>query len=366
MGEPLRVGVVGCGTISGQYFDLAAATDAIDIVAVADVDPGRARAAAERTGARAVALDDVYGRADVEWILDLTTPAHHETVALAAIAGGASVYNEKPFCATVEAARRVRDAASAAGVGLGSAPDTVLGTGIQTSRAVVDSGGIGRPVFATATMVGPGHELWHPDPAFYYAPGGGPLLDMGPYYLTSLVTLLGPIASVYGAGRRTRLERVVATGPKAGERFPVQVDSHVTAICEHASGALSTLIMTFDGAASRAAHIEVHGEEGTLLVPDPNCFDGDVQVHAVGGEWRPVPPSAGYVGAGRGIGLVDVARGPDRLSGRANADVGFHVLDVMESILRSAETGRREPVSSTCVVPPPVPLTDDWRSVSAD
>jgi predicted dehydrogenase len=357
VGEPLKIGVVGCGTISGQYLETLTAARETAVVAVADLEPALAERASAASGAPAVGVDEIYGLNDIEWILDLTTPASHEDVSLAAINKGRSVYNEKPLCATVPAARRVLHAAEAAGVVIGSAPDTVLGTGTQTARATLESGAIGRPVFATATMAVAGHELWHPAPDFYYAPGGGPLLDMGPYYLTALVTLLGPVTAVYGAGSRTRSKRTINAGPRAGEQIDVMVDSHVTAICEHASGVLTTLIMSFDAAASRAMPIEVHGEEGSMLVPDPNVFDGVVQVHTTGKEWETVRPSAGYVGGGRGLGLIDVARSADRRTGRANAEIGFHVLDVMSSILRSAQDGDRHVVMSTCSIPAAVPLT---------
>ena len=358
MGEPLRVGIVGCGTISTQYLATLTATDDVTVVAVTDLDAARAEAVAQRYGTRAVGISEIYALDDVEWILNLTTPARHEEVALAAIASGRSVYTEKPLCSSLVAAERVATAGRDAGVALGVAPDTVLGTGVQTARSVLDAGTLGRPVFATATMATAGHELWHPAPDFYYAPGGGPLLDMGPYYLSALVTLLGPVAAVYGAGSRTRDDRTIASGPRAGERIGVTVDSHVTAILEHDSGALSTIVMSFDAPASTAPRIEIHGEAGSMVVPDPNRFDGDVLVHAVGGTWQPVAPSAGYIGAGRGCGLIDVARSHDRRTGRATAELGLHVLDTMETVLRSATEHARLEVASTCRVPPAVPLTD--------
>lgn len=357
MGEPLRVGVVGCGNISDQYLTTLRSAPDVDVVAVTDRDPDRAARAAQTYGVRAVGATEIYGLDEVEWILNLTTPAVHEEVALTAVEQGLSVYTEKPLCATVASARRVLQAATMARVALGCAPDTVLGTGVQTARIGLERGAIGRPISATATMASPGHELWHPAPDFYYASGGGPLLDMGPYYLSALVTLLGPIVAVYGAGSRTRDERVIASGPRAGERIPVTIDSHVTAILEHASGVLSTLVMSFDAPATRASNIEVHGEGGSMLVPDPNQFAGDVLVHPVGGEWAVAAPSAGYSGAGRGCGLVDIARSTVRRTGRASAELGFHVLDTMETVLRSAAQRQRLKVTSTCAISSAVPLS---------
>lgn len=358
MGEPLRVGVVGCGVISHAYLTTAAGTPDLEVVAVADLDRARAEETARRHDVPVLDLPDLLADDRVEWVLDLTTPAAHEEVALAAIAHGRSVYNEKPLCATVEQARRVLDAAAHAGVAVGGAPDTVLGTGVQTARAAVEAGAIGRPVAATATMASGGHEAWHPHPDFYYAPGGGPLLDMGPYYLTALVHLLGPVTAVQGVATRPRSHRTIAQGPRAGERVPVDVATHVTALVEHASGAVTTLLMSFDAPASLARPLEVHGEDGSLLVPDPNRFDGDVQVHARGDAWRTLPVTAGYAGAGRGAGLVDAARSADRRTTRASADVALHVLDTMQTVLRAADAGARLEVASTCDVPPLVPLTD--------
>ncbi len=355
MGEPLRVGVVGCGVISDAYLTTAARTPDLDVVAVADLDRTRADTVADRHGLRAVDLGDLYALDGLEWVLDLTTPAAHEAVALDAVTHGLSVYNEKPLCATVEQARHVVRVAGAAGVSVGGAPDTVLGAGVQTARAAIEAGAIGRPVAASATMACGGHEAWHPHPDFYYAPGGGPLLDMGPYYLTALVHLLGPVAAVQGVATRARGHRTVGRGPRAGEQVPVHVATHVTALVEHTGGATTTLVMSFDAPASLARPIEVHGEDASMLVPDPNGFDGDVQVHARSDSWRTLPPSAGYLDGARGAGLVDAARSADRRTTRASSDVALHVLDTMETILRAADAGTRLVVASTCDVPPLVP-----------
>ncbi|GAA1985243.1 Gfo/Idh/MocA family oxidoreductase [Isoptericola halotolerans] len=357
MGDPLRIGVVGCGVISSTYLETAGRVPDLEVVAVADADPARARRAAETHGVRAASLDDLWADDEIEWVLDLTTPGAHAEVALTALENGFSVYNEKPLCATTAEARQVLEAAAEAGLAVGSAPDTVLGTGIQTARAAVEAGAIGRPVSATATMACAGHELWHPQPDFYYAPGGGPLFDMGPYYLTALVHLLGPVESVQAVARRPREVRTIASGPRAGEQVPVAVATHVTALAEHASGAVSTLVMSFDAPATRAMPIEVHGDEGSMVVPDPNTFDGAAEVRGTSGDWARLPDGAGYRGAARGFGLVDVSRSADRRTGRASAEVALHVLDVMESVIRAADEQRRVPVSSTCVVPPLVPLT---------
>jgi predicted dehydrogenase len=267
------------------------------------------------------------------------------------------VYGEKPLAADLGAARGILEAASEAGVRVGCAPDTVLGTGIQTARKAIDDGLLGTPVAATATMVTAGHELWHPDPDFYYQPGGGPLLDMGPYYVTALVTLLGPIDRVIGAASRSRDTRAIGSGPRAGEQVPVDIDTHVTGVLIHESGVLSTLIMSFDAAASRASRIEVHGHHASLVVPDPNMFDGDVLLRGLGDpDWRLLPTSAGYLNAARGYGIADLACTPAGQEPRAGAQLAYHALDVMESLLTAARTGQSVTVASSVPRPAAVPL----------
>ncbi|SCD93404.1 Predicted dehydrogenase [Streptomyces sp. DvalAA-14] len=349
--------MVGAGKISGAYLDTLAAREDLRLTAVTDLDTGRARAAAGRGGAEvAGGVAELVARDDVDAVLNLTVPAAHAEVALAAIAAGKHVYGEKPLATTREEAAGVLAAARAAGVRVGSAPDTVLGTGTQTARKAVDDGLIGAPVAATAFMTTPGHEAWHPDPEFYYRPGGGPLLDMGPYYLSALVHLLGPVATVSGAAATPRAERVIGSGPRAGQRFPVEVATHVTGILEHAGGALSTLVMSFDIHAARLPRIEVHGTDGSLSVPDPNGFAGPVELYS-SGSWQPLPVSAGHPGAGRGIGLADLA---DALAaGRphlASAELAEHVLDVMLTLLDAAQRGTALAVTSSCERPAPVPL----------
>ena len=295
---------------------------------------------------------------EVDLVLNLTIPAAHAEVALAAIAAGKHVYGEKPLAATTAEARTVLDAAAAAGVRVGCAPDTVLGTGTQTARRAVDDGRIGRPIAATATMVTPGHERWHPDPDFYYQPGGGPLLDMGPYYVTALVTILGPVVATMGAASRTRSTRTIASGPRAGEVIPVDVDTHVTGVLVHASGVLSTLVMSFDAVASHAARIEIHGEAATLVGARPQPVRGG----------RPGPRSRrarlGDTAAERripwapreGSASPTLRPPPPGSEPRAGGRLAYHVLDIMESLLASARSGRRVDVSSSCERPAPVAL----------
>ncbi|MFC1431467.1 Gfo/Idh/MocA family protein [Streptacidiphilus sp. N1-3] len=356
----LRVGVVGAGHISGAYLETFLRLENLRVTAIADMDPARAAAAAEEVpGARALTPDELYAAEDVDLVLNLTIPAAHAEVAHAAISAGKHVYGEKPLAATAAEARALLEAADRAGVRVGCAPDTVLGTGVQTARTVLDSGEIGTPVSATAFMLSPGHEDWHPAPEFYYQRGGGPLLDMGPYYLTALVTLLGPVRRVVGMSATPRATRIIGSGPRAGTEFPVEVATHVTGVLEHEGGALSTLIMSFDAWAGLVprTHIEVHGTGGSLSLPDPNGFDGEVQLfRAEAKEWEPVPERGGYPGASRGFGVADLARAlADGGPHRADGQLAYHVLDVMESLLAAAGSGESVTVASTCERPAAVP-----------
>ncbi|MFP3459529.1 Gfo/Idh/MocA family oxidoreductase [Arthrobacter globiformis] len=359
MGKPLNVGIIGCGKIVEQYLANFRRLDEVSLVAVADLDPARAQAVADDyEGVRALTVEELLAADDVELVLNLTLPAAHADVALKAIAAGKHVYGEKPLAATTAEAREVLDAAKAAGVQVGCAPDTVLGTGIQTARKAIDDGLIGRPISATATMVTPGHERWHPNPDFYYQPGGGPLLDMGPYYVSALVTLLGPVVSVMGAASHTRLERTIGSGPREGETVPVTTDTHVTGVLVHASGALSTLVMSFDAVKTKSPNVEIHGERGSLAVPDPNHFDGDVQLFALGADdWQTLPVSAGYVDSGRGFGIADLAATPPGSEPRAGGQLAYHALEVMESVLASAKSGSMVQIQSTAARPEAVELT---------
>jgi predicted dehydrogenase len=358
VGGQLTIGVVGCGKISGAYLETLGRLENVGVVAAADLDPARAaqvQAAYPEVTARGI--DELLSDSEIDLVLNLTVPAAHAEVAKAALRSGKHVYGEKPLAATVTAAGEMLALAAAGGLRIGCAPDTVLGIGTQTARHAVDSGLIGTPVAATAVMANAGPEGWHPDPDFYFQPGGGPLLDMGPYYLSALVHLLGPVARVSGGARRSRASRTIGSGPRAGTVFPVDVDTHVTGVLEHESGALSTLVMSFDVHKSRMPLIEVHGTDASLSVPDPNRFDGTVEIwRPVEREWQPIPTSAGYVNAGRGYGVADLATALRAgVPHRASAELALHVLDIMESTLTAAHTHTAVDVRSRCERPELVP-----------
>jgi len=361
VGQQVGVGIVGLGAISGHYLSSVEALDSLRLVAVADIDHDRALSvAAELAGVLALSVEGLLARPEVEVVVNLTPPALHASVAMAAIAAGKSVYNEKPLATTLEEGREILAAAAEAGVRVGGAPDTVLGQGVQTARHLIDDGLVGPPTAAMATFVCPGHESWHPNPDFYYDVGGGPLFDMGPYYVTALVTLLGPVTSVVGGGNTSRSTRTIGTGPRAGETIPVNVLTHVTGILTHESGAVSTLTMSFEGTTSSAAPIEVHGPLGTLLVPDPNNFEGEVRHRRPGDtDWRDLPVAAGYAAGGRGLGVAELMAPDDAAEARTRGELALHVLDVMESIVDSAEASRAVEITSPVARPVGVPLSKE-------
>lgn len=354
----LNVALVGCGNISGQY--LASLPRLGNLRLVSATDPV-AEAAEKVAAAHTVpvrTLEEVLADDGVDVVLNLTPPQLHAPLTIQALRAGKHVYLEKPFATTAGEADAMMTEAATARRRIGSAPDTVLGTGIQTARKLIDDGEIGTPVAATAFFLSPGHESWHPNPGFYYRSGGGPLLDMGVYYLTALVTLLGPIDTVSAMGSRPRTERVVPDGaPRAGEILPVAMDTYVTALLRHTSGAISTLIVSFDTWASRLPRIEVYGTDASLAVPDPNQFANPVGIGRTRGtEFVDVESLAGYDDAGRGYGLSDMARAIIRGElHRQSAELGFHVNEVMDKILAATASGGQVAVSSRCDRPTPVP-----------
>ncbi|MBO1766854.1 Gfo/Idh/MocA family oxidoreductase [Allobranchiibius sp. GilTou38] len=361
----MNVGVIGVGVISAQYFAQFPSLPGLTVVAVADIDEARAAEVAAAQGVRALGVDALLAAPDIDVVLNLTIPAVHVDVCMRALRAGKHVFTEKPLGLTPQEAAPMLQLARSSGLRVGSAPDTVLGTGVQTARALLDSGAVGDPVAASVQWASPGHELWHPHPQFYYQPGGGPLFDMAPYYLSTLITLFGPVLRVSGVTRRSSRERTVATGPEATAAVPVQVDTHVSAILEHRDGVTSTVTVSFEVWASRTPLFEVYGTSGTIAVPDPNWFAEPVEVWTTAtGDWAGVEVSAGYPDAGRGVGLADMARAieTDRPH-RASGDLAFHVLEIMDAVLLSA--GRHEVVHlvSTVERPEPVPKgssPDTW------
>jgi predicted dehydrogenase len=279
-------------------------------------------------------------------------------VAQAAIAHGKSVYSEKPLALNTTDGKAILDQASEAGVRVGCAPDTFLGGGLQTCRKLIDDGWIGTPVAASAFMMSHGHEHWHPSPEFYYQRGGGPMFDMGPYYLTALVSLLGPVKRVTGATRTTFPERTITSQPKFGQKIQVETPTHVVGLLDFEQGAVATIITTFDVWSAELPRIEIYGTQGTLSVPDPNTFGGPVRLRRAGStEWQEIPIPFQYTANSRGIGVADmahaIASGRDH---RANGDLAYHVLEIMETIHVASDKGQHQMLASTVARPAIFPL----------
>ena len=354
--QTLNVGIIGTGNIAPAYIRGCAPFDVIELSACADILTDRAGAFAAEHGLAAYSIDDLLARDDIDIVINLTIPLAHAEVSLQIIEAGKHVYCEKPLAVDRDDGARVVSAARAAGLRVGCAPDTFLGGGGQSARKVIDDGLIGKPAAATAFWLSRGHERWHPNAGFYYLKGGGPHFDMGPYYLTALVNLMGPVARVSSATRRTFPERIATSEALMGQVLPVEVNTHVAGTLEFESGAITTVILSFDVWGNHLPDIEIHGEKGSLSVPDPNRFDGDVRLLKGGAsDWIDIPLTHS-TNIGRGAGVADMAYAIQ--SGRphrASGDLAFHVLDIMSALDESAEQGRHIEIKSTLDQPAALP-----------
>jgi predicted dehydrogenase len=360
---PVGIGIIGAGTISKTYIENLASFADTNLLAIGDLRPEVARAkAAEHGIATAGDVGVVLGHPGVEIVVNLTIPAAHAEVALRAIAAGKHVWNEKPLALDRAGGRAVLEAAASAGLRVGCAPDTFLGAGLQAARRLIETAAIGAPLSALAILQSPGPDAWHPNPAFLFQAGGGPLFDLGPYYLTALIQMFGAVSSAAAAASTARDRRTIGAGPLAGEVFDVTVPTHVGALIRFAGGQSAQAIFSFDSALPRML-LEVTGRDATMILPDPNNFDGDVQIRRRGATAtetieRTVATSS------RGTGVLDMARAirEDRPH-RADGALAYHVLDVMTAIGESAESGEFVRVAST-VVPADL-LPPDWDPLAA-
>ncbi|MDX3925219.1 MAG: Gfo/Idh/MocA family oxidoreductase [Shinella sp.] len=352
----IGIGIIGCGNISDAYLKAAPGFPVLDILGVADINMAAAEAKAAVYGVNPLTVDDLLSDPRIEIILNLTTPQNHVPVGLQAVAHGKHVYCEKPLATTLPDAERLVAAAAERNVRIGCAPDTFLGGSHQTTRRLLDDGVVGTVVAGSAFMQVPGHELWHPNPDFYYKPGGGPLMDMGPYYLTCLVNLLGPVKSVVGQAKSAYENRTIGSGPREGRKIDVEVATHVSGLMEFVNGAAISITTSFDVWKHEHNHIELYGTTGSMIVPDPNRFDGDVRIARRKEAWAVAEQQHSYGdGNYRILGLADMAHAV--VSGRphrANHDISLHVLEIMESILQAAETGRRIDLKHGCARPEPM------------
>ncbi len=372
MGGPLRVGIVGCGNISGAYLRLAPLFRDIEIRAVADLDPAAAEARAAEHGVRALGVDALLSSADIDVVVNLTIPAAHVPVTRAILESGKHAYSEKPLALTVEEGLELRDLAKARGLVAGCAPDTFLGAAAQQARALVDGGAIGTVTAGTAHVMSAGMEHWHPNPDFFFMPGGGPMLDMGPYYIAALINLIGPVRRVAAlASAATPTRRILTEGPRAGEEIPVMTPTNIHALLDFESGATITLSTSWDVRAHRHAPMEIYGTEGSLFMPDPNFFGGALEVATRDGLIAPVPAwdhpfgipnqehRTGMMANYRAAGLADMARAvAEGVEPRCSLDRALHAVDVMTGVLRSGESGAFVAMRTTCTRPEPLGPAD--------
>jgi predicted dehydrogenase len=356
--KPVKIGIVGCGNISGIYMQRAKLFGSImEISACADMVKERAQARAKEFGIPQVySVKELLDDPEIELVINLTIPSAHAPVGMDILRAGKHLYNEKPLAVTREEGLMLLNEARKRGLYVGCAPDTVLGAAIQTCRALIDKGAIGKPVAATAFMMCHGHESWHPDPEFYYKRGGGPMFDMGPYYLSALVTLLGPASRVTGSATVSLPERTITSQPKNGTKISVETPTHLSTVINFQNGAVATMIMSFDIWAHSLPCIEIYGTEGTMAVPDPNGFGGQVRLKKPGDkDWTEYPLTHAYAGNTRSLGVADMAwairnQGVHRASG----EVAMHVLDIMQAAHESSFEGRHISLSTTCVQPAPL------------
>jgi len=371
-----RVGLIGCGVISDIYLKTCKKFDILDVVACASLDSEESRAKAEKHGIpRVCTPEHIIDDSEIDCVLNLTIPAAHADISLAALGAGKHVYSEKPFATSIEDGRKILALAKEKNRLVGNAPDTFLGGRLQTCRRLIEEGLIGKPTGVSAFACTHGAERHHPNPDFYYLPGGGPLLDLGPYYLTAMVALFGPVIRSAAFAKRTFEERMIESQPRHGEMMPVDVDTHVCGILEFADGVIGSMMVSFDVWDSQLPRLEIYGEEGTISIPDPDPTDG---TNIFGGPvyyktretarwnyrprvqgldaWDVADNRHGYNEDSRGLGLADLAYAVrEGRPPRASGEMAFHVFEIMTGMLASSKSGSFGVPESTCQVPEPLP-----------
>ncbi|MGG7517637.1 Gfo/Idh/MocA family protein [Allorhizobium undicola] len=364
MTDELGVGIIGCGNISSAYFTLAPLFKGLKLVACSDVNMAAAQARAAEYGVKAQTVPELLANPDVHVVVNLTIPDAHYPVSKQALEAGKHVYSEKPLVLSLEAGEDLRRIAKAKNLSVGCAPDTFLGGAHQLARRYIDQGGVGRITSGTCHVMGPGMEMWHPNPDFFFLPGGGPVLDMGPYYIANLINLIGPVKRVGALTSMASETRTITSQPRHGETIPVKTPTNIHALLEFVSGATITLSASWDVWAHRHANMELYGTEGSLFVPDPNFFGGTVEASGPDKEIQPLDdwdhpfginnqesphgPRANYRTAGLADMALAILEGRDA---RCSLDRALHGVDVMTSILKSGETGQFVMLSTTCTQP---------------
>jgi predicted dehydrogenase len=364
MARELGVGIIGCGNISTTYFSLAPLFKGLKVLACTDLNMNAAELRAEEYGVKAQTIDELLANDEIDIVVNLTIPDAHYAVSKRILEAGKHVYSEKPLVLSLEAGEDLRRIASGKGLSVGCAPDTFLGGAHQLARAFIDQGGIGRITSGTCHVMSPGMEMWHPNPDFFFLPGGGPILDLGPYYIANLVNLIGPVKRVAALTSMATETRTITSQPRAGEVIPVKTPTNIHALLEFANGATITLSASWDVWSHRHANMELYGTEGSLYVPDPNFFGGLVEASGRDKDIRPLDawdhpfgrnnqespqgPRANY----RTAGLADMAVAIlENRDARCSLDRALHGVDVMTAILKSGETGEFVTLSTTCTQP---------------
>lgn len=364
MERELGVGIIGCGNISTAYFTLAPLFKGIKVVACSDINMNAAELRAEEFGVKAQTVDDLLANPDVDVVVNLTIPDAHYPVSKRILEAGKHVYSEKPLVLSLEQGEDLRRIAKEKGLSVGCAPDTFLGGSHQLARKYIDEGGIGRVTSGTCHVMSPGMEMWHPNPDFFFLPGGGPILDLGPYYIANLINLIGPVKRVGALTSMANETRTITSEPRNGEVIPVKTPTNIHALLEFVNGATITLSASWDVWCHRHANMELYGAEGSLFVPDPNFFGGLVEATGRNKEIKPLEawdhpfgidnqesqqgPRANYRTAGLADMALAILEGRDA---RCSLDRVLHGVDVMTAILKSGETGQFITLSTTCTQP---------------
>lgn len=363
--DKLGVGIIGAGNISGAYLRLGPLFKALDMRAVADINMDVARERGEEFGVDALSPDDLLARDDIDVVVNLTIPAVHYQVSHDILMAGKHAYSEKPLVLTLQEGEALKKLATEKGLRVGSAPDTFLGGSHQLARAAIDEGSVGRIIGGTAHVMSHGMEAWHPNPDFFFQPGAGPVLDIGPYYVTNLVQLIGPVKKVTAMASATFPTRTIGSGPREGETVPVDTPTNIHAILEFANGAIVTLGTSWDVWSHGHANMELYGEDGSIFVPDPNFFGGTVETAGPDGERTALAerdhpfgipnqehPKLGGLANYRCAGLADMAQAvAEGREHRCNVDLAVHAVEVMTGILKAAEAGQVIEMTTSCERP---------------
>ena len=358
MSGKTRIGIIGCGNISQAYFNGLKMFNFLETVACADINATVAEAKAKENNVKSMGVEELLASPDIDIVVNLTIPKVHADISVKALEAGKHVHSEKPLAINVADGVRIVETAKRMKLRAGCAPDTFLGSGIQTCRKAIDDGWIGKPIAGTAFMLGHGPEAWHPNPFFFYDLGGGPMLDMGPYYVTALVNLLGPVRSVHAVSAKSFPERLATCKEHFGEKIPVKVPTHNSGTLIFESGAIVTVVISFDiWKHNHGSPIEIYGSEGSMLVPDPNTFGGPVKVFRPGNEtWSECPLTHAHSKNSRGIAVADMAMAiKEKRPHRCSADLALHALEVMFAFEESSKSGAAVTIKNRCDQPKPFP-----------